>query len=426
MRKKGTKIDYKRTTLVGFAALYIVSMLLSTYLIKCRYVNAYNDKMYEVQDELVTTFGTADKTLLADMTEEGRESLKSMAYLYLSNMLLEDKCQQISGAVYDMNGELLADSSNVFGFTGLWVSEGEWQERITYYPLEEYLTEEEIMEIASYFNTESWSVISEDNQETEHPDLIRYSFMSFFSEENMDEPWKIEVWEKKSTFVPDVGGWTNEEITTVWEWMNEDLSEPEKEQIFHHEANVFLPYISQGIKNWEQWRQDSWLQGFEDYDVNKTAEAEQTEKDGLIKELFTITAVGKQKTGMCKLVLRQTAHPWIAAMDYMKYVYILGAVLTLICMMFVRKSLDKAYMEQVKYENLRHIFTGTAVNELNAPLSEIRTFAVELKNGDYIGEKEKSLNRMIASTEQMDDLVRKMILVSKLDEEDLEQYQGLR
>ena len=38
MRKKDTKIDYKRTTLVGFAALYIVSMLLSTYLIKCRYV----------------------------------------------------------------------------------------------------------------------------------------------------------------------------------------------------------------------------------------------------------------------------------------------------------------------------------------------------------------------------------------------------
>ena len=110
MKRKRKKITYKRSIIIGFAALYFISMLLSTYLVKNKYEEEYNSNLYEKQENLYKAFFTAEEYLAK---ENSREQLKMFALAQVSSLYSSDPYQQFSAALFHMDGELLAITSEM-------------------------------------------------------------------------------------------------------------------------------------------------------------------------------------------------------------------------------------------------------------------------------------------------------------------------
>ena len=113
------------------------------------------------------------------------------------------------------------------------------------------------------------------------------------------------------------------------------------------------------------------------------------------------------------------SRPWLAAVDYMKYVYLAGAVLTAACMLAVIGMMNKVYARQAALEETRRDFTNAMAHELKTPLGVIRNFAENLLEHHKEEKRDYYLSQIIGQTEEMDRLVGEMIEVSKLDSEKL-------
>lgn len=109
----------------------------------------------------------------------------------------------------------------------------------------------------------------------------------------------------------------------------------------------------------------------------------------------------------------------MAAIDYMKYVYLAGLALTLVCMAKIVVAFGKAYEKQEALEEARRDFTNAIAHELKTPLGVIRNFAENLMEHNMEEKREYYLDQIIGQTEEMDQLVVKMIEVSKLDSGEL-------
>ena len=417
MKRKRKKITYKRTIIVGFAALYITSMLLSTYLVKCKYEESYNRHLSDLQDGLYTTLFTADSSLAED-NEESKKQLKGYALNLVSSLRGEDPYQQLSAALFDMGGELLAVTSNMFGET----IEEEGNKDYAYFPMDEYLTEEEQKELAGYYDSESELMNEKAVNQEEATVVTSYVLCGDYDKETK-EPTGLYMLERQVGFANEtpyesVDSWNPD---PVWEWKNPDYNSDKTNIMIPIDGNsrvsVQFPYIMHGTKAWERWQQDDWLQSLADYDMNHREK--QTDQDGLIRETYLNVAVGGQTSGFCMLVIRQTAYPWLAAVDYMKYVYLMGALLMIVCAIKVMYSTGKAYKEREQIETMRRDFTNAAAHELKTPLSVIRGFAENLKENTVEEKKDYYLEQIILQTEQMDELVKEMIQISKLDSEKL-------
>jgi len=97
----------------------------------------------------------------------------------------------------------------------------------------------------------------------------------------------------------------------------------------------------------------------------------------------------------------------------------MGAILTLACMIKVIYSTHKNYREREKLESMRRDFTNAAAHELKTPLSVIRGFAENLKEDTVKEKREYYLDQIINQTEQIDELVKEMIHISKLDSDEI-------
>ena len=122
---------------------------------------------------------------------------------------------------------------------------------------------------------------------------------------------------------------------------------------------------------------------------------------------------------VCTMKFRMTSHSWMAALDYMKYVYLSGALLLLACILIVLRSLEKSYRKRAEAEEYRRDFTNAMAHEMKTPLSVIRGFAENLTENPDTGKKDYYLDQIIRQTEEMDGNVKEMIQVSKLDSDDL-------
>lgn len=115
------------------------------------------------------------------------------------------------------------------------------------------------------------------------------------------------------------------------------------------------------------------------------------------------------------LYFASECHPWMAAFDYMKWVYLSCFVLMLFCITVVVHVLDKTDKKRLEIEENRRNFTHTLALKMEQPLDTIRGLKENLVNSGT----EECLNRIIAETETMDHLVGEMIDMSKLDSEHL-------
>lgn len=420
-------------------------MFLSTYLLKCKYEEEYSNYLVEQKDECVKEFENS-LLYLGGTNEERKANINSYARYMLSTLEGMDEYQQISGAFYDvygtidMNGNLLTKTTDIIGTTSYedndpesrWMNSEQGQVYI-FYPVADYLDEAEMQELMEYKDSllkhmdyaevieqygMDWEAISEA--------VYEIHYLSLFFDQSFEllgiEIEEILIKAISQSAVPEAG------IKVVWEWKNdllvsEDWKPEKEEEEFGGNGEMIFPYLSQGTEARERWLKDQWLQEYpEKLDnistfMKEEGQDSQTQTSSLVILSKDIDQYSYESYTYF-LVLRQTSHPWLAAFDDMKYVYLMGAILTAACMIKVFYSTQKTYREREKLESMRRDFTNAAAHELKTPLSVIRGFAENLQENTVEEKRDYYLKQIIQQTEQMDDLVKEMIHISKLDSEE--------
>ena len=117
------------------------------------------------------------------------------------------------------------------------------------------------------------------------------------------------------------------------------------------------------------------------------------------------------------LVIRSVGYPWKEAVDSLKYIYLWGGILTVLCAGLALCVVEKTFRRRALLEERQRDFTNAIAHEMKTPLAVIRGFAENLDE-DINKEKRKYyLEQIIGQTERMDDMVKEMVYISRLDSE---------
>lgn len=437
-RRKRKNLSYQRTIIVGFAALYVMCMLLSTYLVKENYENTYKN---ELNTKINTIFSSISHPSVHRFDEKKNmtEDYKNSISLVLSEGLeTGDKYNQMNAAIYGPDGKVVARTMEYFGENYLFFNdEGHdysTMDAVVIKSPYDYFTEEEINQLLNY--------LEEDYKEQAKGDKQQYSYsQSLTYDQRTGEPVELEVTKdeiKVETTINMYGienkYWEIIEVGDIlWSWKNPDtdvqMLASDYTQVntlsSNLTSNFSFPYIESGRKYYESWKNNEQLQTF---DIKTTRfdgsyyypSSNYNEKSKMNSIVFPIlmkedSFVSTLPKSDYALQVNQMTYPWHAAIDYMKYVYLYGLVLMAVCMIKTIHVTKKAYAKQEELEQTRRDFTNAVAHELKTPLAIVRGLVENM-------EKEKSEEKniyyrqeAIHQTEVMDELVKEMIFISKMD-----------
>ncbi|MGN0204215.1 MAG: sensor histidine kinase, partial [Coprococcus sp.] len=214
---------------------------------------------------------------------------------------------------------------------------------------------------------------------------------------------------------------------TVWEWNDPEAACPERafNIVYYSIFNAFPYLMSEGYHSWQEWRNSDYLQktiqNLDASSMEKLLEESinQAVSPGFDARYTSVQSIvlSDDTTGI--LLLASECHPWLAAIAYMKYVYILCLVLVLICLLIVLYLLGRTEHQQADAEESRRTFTHVLSCEMQIPLATIRKSTEMLKNHASSENRIDYLKQIVKETEKMDHLVADMIDMSKLDSEHL-------
>lgn len=124
-----------KPVVVGFVAVYLVIMLLSTYLVKVQFENDYDDTLKETLSNIQRNIYDQED----DSPEAWDDETKHLWYQSIANVYLYqgEEFMKLSFAIYDENGSLLARSANTIGTAMT--------------PMDELLTQEVKESLAKYY-----------------------------------------------------------------------------------------------------------------------------------------------------------------------------------------------------------------------------------------------------------------------------------
>jgi len=408
LRRKQKKSKYLSMIAGTFFLLYITVMFFSTYMVKEDYEKDYDEYLIRLCSDMKDTL-EADNATVMEMMVPGDDRVELAhfhQYISLRNQGL-NQYQKLSVGIYDEGGKLIAKTGNLFGDywhmhqVDHYFTKDDMEKIIGFYKeapvVDKWLTGSEHMMIQSYYigNPE---------------ELIGVQFRDF---ETGDILWN---WKKDNS-------------------ITDFISESENTATGY----VFLPYLYYGRDAWEEWKQDAWLQGFPEVEDKERLEEREIHYNGIIHHIEE-TAVNAgtlkgvyglfvwenlasahmdsdedQLSQKYSIEIRQRIHPWMAAMDYMKYVYIGSFLLVFFCMFLVLYAMRKIRLQQECLEQDRRDFINAAAHELKTPLGIIRGFAENVKENTVEEKRDYYLEQIIAQTESMDELVKEMIGLSKID-----------
>lgn len=211
----------------------------------------------------------------------------------------------------------------------------------------------------------------------------------------------------------------------AWRWENPDTEQEDAEIVFG--SFLRIPGSEAGENGWKEWRTDEYLQSFPEhirggYREDGTGYMEYTDDNAeadLTVPLAFEDLDSESGVRVCTMMFRMISHSWMAAADYMKYVYLGSAVFVTACIVFAAYTLEKSYRKNAETEAQRRDFTNAMAHEMKTPLGVIRGFAENLLEDPETGKREYYLRQIIGQTEEMDGAVKEMIQVSRLDSEDL-------
>ncbi len=402
-----------------------------------------------------------------------REKRKSFYQDLANNSFwrVNSEYMQISIAAYDEHKDLLAKSRDEIGSYGVSTTgREEW-----YFALDDYLSSEEKEVLAKYQAEDIQYCLQEPDVSEKYRFSIRVSpdlkelweiyVQEIVWEEDKEEEGEKEAGEesgdeesgdeesdgKEAYMDPLTGGYhfmsgrvvvdyaSGEEMEgarnfhevsgeVVWKWTNPNVDKEKlgEGEIVHTELT--LPYLNLyqagTLAQWQRWTNSNYLQGFQEQGEFVWEEGIEVpplmiEEDGICRRGKMQLQVGMIGEPFAYLEIRMESRPWLAAVDYMKYVYLAGAVLTAACMLAVIGMMNKVYARQAALEETRRDFTNAMAHELKTPLGVIRNFAENLLEHHKEEKRDYYLSQIIGQTEEMDRLVGEMIEVSKLDSEKL-------
>lgn len=454
MKRKKKRKHVWRPVAAGFLAVYVLTMGLATWLVKEKFTEDYARRF---EENTVYILQKASEREFAQ-EEEGwkSEELRRDFYQSLANEYLwrtGSKDLQISLGFYDKEKRLIARTRDEIGGNSVWL-EGEKLRDYASYGLDDYLSQDEKEELAGYW----WENIK--NQSPDYPEEYRFSIRTSPGDGN--RLWGIYIqrigWTEESELGPDgTEGWdyedplsggyhshemnvmidyeSGEEMTEqikefyetdsqiVWQWVNPEIDRATLESQRVTSTYLSLPFLGfymGSYDGWKRWSRSGYLRNFpEQGEFSWEGVIDQpplvVDSDGWYYRGKYKLQVGMTGEPFSYMEIRMESSPWAAAADYMKYVYLAGLVLAVVCMAKIIWAFEKVYERQEALEEARRDFTNAIAHELKTPLGVIRNFAENLMEYNMEEKREYYLSQIIGQTEEMDRLVVKMIEVSKLD-----------
>lgn len=437
---KRKKKRFLKPVALGFGVMYLTVMVLSTWLVKEKFAEEYNQ---ELMDGAVSVRRKADEELNRENGADYEKVLEDFLWSF------RDETVQISAAFYDDKKRLLAKTTKG-SMGGNTIVSTDSARKVPTYEMEDYLSLKEMEELAAY----EWDNIQ--NVSAYRPDKYRISIQVSPDKEML---WAVIVqeitWKEESeigegerhykdpldgiiysmeigmtvdyTTGEETGGrsYCETDSKIVWQWTNPLVSDEERSSGQIESVSILFPYMNYANGSYEGWHQWTTSRYLHDYPVEGVFEwkagAEYPEmivdSDGLFYRGRYQLQLGMVGDPMAYMEIRMEASPWKAAVDYMKYVYLAGLVLALACMTKIIAAFHKVYDRQAVLEETRRDMTNAMAHELKTPLGIIRNFAENLAEHNLEEKRDYYLSQIIGQTEEMDRLVVEMIELSKLDSE---------
>lgn len=359
----------------------------------------------------------------------------------------------MSGAIYDAEGNLLMQSSNC-----LRVMVDDWEALpYIYVNLDELLTEDEIRQLADFER------VNAENAPEEGTAVPQYEFEVLLTDGNIPAQirvnqihWKTytvreeeeeEMLEKIQSDLDKEDGDsissdsddTDQTISSsepdgmrtisvkageeeVWSWENPSAPQAGPDERWQS-AEMDMPGMYAGYHTWERWIDDPFFQDYpEKFDLEKYKSEpgmisgfwEQTGSNSRYEIRTAITPPYQSEPyERYALVLRIEEHPWMAALDSQKYIWLGNLIFLAACAAFTLWLTERTYRQKERLEAQRRDFINIMAHEIKTPLGVIRGFSENMKENPGTKKREYYLDQIIRQTEEVDSLVKEMITTSK-------------
>lgn len=439
---KRKKQSLLKPVILGFAVLYLAAMGMTTWLVELKYKEEFRQNCRTRVSHAYDLVKELDEKISKDMPEEYQNAMR---LLYFSSIWTagDGTYQQFSGALYDQDGKKLTESKSCLTLYDY--SYDGWYYKY-YVPVSDYLTEEETEQLAGYVElalreNEAAVLAETENVQNIPKDLWTYRFIRYTDSESQ-KLYRIYVQkirlstegtaqidpflETTYSYYPRSGAdYQQVENEVVWQWENPDLKDVKYTIKGYGDLMDEFPYLTSGYDVWKKWEENSYL-----HDFPAECKAETDSAQNKYEMLLTNNAeTGNRlkQTYIMSLddgtdytfILAADSHPWIAAMDYMKYVYLACFALMLACMAAILYMMDRTDRQRTALEEMQRDFTNAMAHELKTPLGVIRGFAENLLERTMEEKRDYYLTQIIGQTEEMDRMVAELITVSRVESEHL-------
>ena len=325
----------------------------------------------------------------------------------------------MSGAIYDAEGNLLMQSSNC-----LRVMVDDWEALpYIYVNLDELLTEDEIRQLADFER------VNAENAPEEGTAVPQYEFEVLLNDGNIPAQirvnqihWKTytvreeeeeEMLEKIQSDLDKEDGDsissdsddTDQTISSsepdgmrtisvkageeeVWSWENPSAPQAGPDERWQS-AEMDMPGMYAGYHTWEKWIDDPFFQDYpEKFDLEKYKSEpgmisgfwEQTGSNSRYEIRTAITPPYQSEPyERYALVLRIEEHPWMAALDSQKYIWLGNLIFLAACAAFTLWLTERTYRQRERLEAQRRDFINIMAHEIKTPLGVIRGFSENMK-----------------------------------------------
>ncbi len=165
------------------------------------------------------------------------------------------------------------------------------------------------------------------------------------------------------------------------------------------------------IRKWEHWMKNRFLQDTM-AQVKKGSSPDNEVNDRYAIRSATVT-VDNEVIGTVTLLAAY--HPWIAAFKELKWFYLFGSLLTILCTYFISRSTIRSYEMQKETDEVQRSFTNAVAHELKTPLAAVKGYTENLLDTEDPVKKKEYLQDILKKSDRMDELVTEIIDMSKLD-----------
>lgn len=421
-----SKKSFLRPIFLSFTCFYLLSMLLCTYLKTAEFKKTYEQNIGLQLEHTASQIYTSASLNSCNGNNLSDNQIRQLKY-YLSDILKEDSYNPVSMALYDPKGNLIGQSTNLLTANEPYPMTLSGEQPFNhYYDLNDYLTADELFEFAS-FNHLSYSLSNKSDNDLE-PTIQTYRLTAKVNADNWNLT-KLYIYKTfssvstDSTGVATEGAILNNEL--VWAWQN-PIENPDAEITIleNNRLSAVFPYINVCFDTWQNWNNNTHLNNYPDHIQGGYADLYSLSlsyEDSLwYTSTYPVVFAGDtNQENIYMLVYRSEDHSVSATLDYMKYIYICGFIIALLCILFVWYAMEKVMKKQRLLEENRRDFTNAIAHELKTPLGIIRGFSENLKENVMEEKKDYYLEQIIGQTEEMDQMVQEMIYLSKLDSDQL-------